>query len=492
MTIYKSGTKFNDVLDEQTIKSWDGNNVILNGATGSGKTYFIFNNLYEFAKINGRNILFLCNRKELFLEVIREKERLQLYNIDVMLYQTLQEMLNREDFIQQYNYIVCDEFHYVLSDAVFNKYTDLTYEWIINRDDSIKIFMSGTGDRIFQKLTSSKIVNKDFEYVIPYDYSYVKQLSFFENREKVFDIVNNILNETEEKIIFFSNSIEFAIEVYNQFKNYSYFRCSQYTLNPIARKLNNLCKDCIVNYNDDLITFDKRILITTKALDNGINIKDRKIKHIICDIFDLESLQQCLGRKRIIDNEDVCNFYIRNYSKKDVGRFKGFLNSDIKPIQTLKRDKDEYMACYGKNREQHSDYIFYNGEELVYNRLAYWKMLCQSVDIDNIQRNGYKKVILDILGDTITEIIDLDNLEKMNRKNTLIMYIEGILDRRLYREQQKELINNINLTVRSKKYQALSKLNLAFEILGLNYQIQSKRIRESGSLKTVWIVNKIE
>lgn len=490
MTIYKNGTKFNDVLDEKIIKSWDGNNVILNGATGSGKTYFIFNNLYEFAKMNGRNILFLCNRKELFLEVFREKERLQLYNIDVMLYQTLQEMLKREDFMQQYNYIVCDEFHYVLNDALFNKYTDLTYDWIINQVNSIKIFMSGTGKRIFNKLKSNQIIKEEFEYVIPYDYSYVKQLSFYENRGKVFDIINNILNGTEDKIIFFSNSIDFAIEVYNQFKNDSYFRCSEYTSNPIARKLNNSCKECIIKYDNELITFDKRILITTKALDNGINIRDKHIKHIICDIFDLESLQQCLGRKRVMDSEDICNFYIRNYTKRDVGRFKGLLNSYIKPIQILKRDTEEYMAYYGKNREQHSDYIFYNGDELEYNELAYWQMLCQSVDIDNIQRNGYKKVILDILGETITKITDLDNLEKMDRKNTLVMYLESILDKRLYREQQKELINNINLTVRNKKYQAISKLNFGLQILELNYKIQSKRIKESGSLKTVWIVHK--
>lgn len=490
MKIYKIGTKFNDVLDELIIKSWDGNNVILNGATGSGKTYFILNNLYEFAKINGRNILFLCNRKELFLEVLMEKERLQLYNIDIMLYQKLQEKLKREDCIQQYNYIVCDEFHYVLNDALFNKYTDLAYDWIINQENSIKIFMSGTGKRIFNKLKSNQIIKEEFEYVIPYDYSYVKQLSFFEDREKVFDIINSILNETEDKIIFFANSIEFAIEVYNQFKEYSYFRCSQYTSNLTARKLNNLFKECIIKYEDNLITFDKRVLITTKALDNGINIKDRNIKHIISDIFDLESLQQCLGRKRIIDNEDICNFYIRNYSKKDVGRFKGLLNSDIKPIQILKRDEYEYMAYYGKDREQHSDYIFYNGEELVYNRLAYWKMLCQSVEIDNIQKNGYKKVTLDMLGETITKIIDLDNLERMDKRDTLVMYLESILDRRLYREQQKELINNINLTVGGKKYQAISKLNWALKIIGLNFKIQSKRIKESGILKTIWIVNK--
>ena len=42
---FKIGTKFNDVLTNEVIENWDGN-VILDGATGSGKTYFIENNLY--------------------------------------------------------------------------------------------------------------------------------------------------------------------------------------------------------------------------------------------------------------------------------------------------------------------------------------------------------------------------------------------------------------------------------------------------------------
>lgn len=491
MINFEIGTKFNDVLTSEIIKTWDGNNVILNGATGCGKTYFIENNLHGYAKKHCRTILFLCNRRALYEEIMSDKEKLGLYNIEVMLYQTLQEQIKKGGTIQAYNYIVCDEFHYVLSDAIFNKYTDLTYNWITSQNEAIKIFMSGTGHRIFNKLKSSGVVKPNSEYVIPYDYSYVNECRFFRNKEKVIDIINNILNSTEDKIIYFANSIDFAIEVYNQFENESYFRCSKHSKNPIASKLNKTYLDCVVEYEKDLITFNKRLLVTTKALDNGINIKDNQIKHIICDIFDLESAQQCLGRKRIINKEDKCNFYIRNYSKKEVGRFKGLLNSKKIQIKTLIRDKEEYMAYYGNNREHHNDYIFYDGEELKYNELAYWEMLCQSFDIVLIEKNGYKKTIIDRLGNTLSKIIDLDELEKMNRQDELSIYLEKILDKRLYKKQQKELIDKINLMVKGKQYKAVNKLNLALKISELNYEIISKRVKENGILKTIWIVNKM-
>lgn len=491
MKKFEIGTKFNDVLTSEIIETWDGNNVILNGATGSGKTYFIENNLHEYAKKYCRTILFLCNRKALYEEISLRKEKLRLHNIEVMLYQSLQEQIKNGDIIQEYDYIVCDEFHYVLSDAIFNNYTDLTYNWIKSQNKAIKIFMSGTARRIFNILKSSGIVNVNFEYVIPYDYSYVDECIFFENKGKIFDIIKNILINTDEKIIYFANSTNFAIEVYNQFWNDSYFRCSKYSKNPIARELNEKYMGCIIEYEKDLITFDKRLLITTKALDNGINIKDKQIKHIICDVFDLESAQQCLGRKRVIDSEDRCNFYIRNYNKKEVGRFKGLLNSKIKPIRTLIRDKEEYMAYYGGNREHHSRYIFYNGEELKYNELAYLEMLSESMDIDLVERKGYKQIILDRFASAFEKTSDLDEIEKMNKQDELVIYLERILGKRLYKEQQKELVDKINLTAGGKQHKAIAKLNLALTMLKFRYEIISKRVKEKGVLITIWIVNKI-
>ena len=130
-TQFKTGTKFNDVITKEIIKTWNNENVILNGATGSGKTYLIENNLYEYCEDNLKSILYLCNRTALFEQVLLEVKEEGLHNIDVMLYQTLQSKILKGDIVPHYDFIALDEFHYVLTDSMFNIYTDLTYDWIM-------------------------------------------------------------------------------------------------------------------------------------------------------------------------------------------------------------------------------------------------------------------------------------------------------------------------------------------------------------------------
>ena len=47
-------------------------------------------------------------------------------------------------------------------------------------------------------------------------------------------------------------------------------------------------------------------------MDNGISIKDENVKHVILDVYDFETIVQCVGRKRIEKDEDFINVYIRH------------------------------------------------------------------------------------------------------------------------------------------------------------------------------------
>lgn len=44
--------------------------------------------------------------------------------------------------------MVCDEFHYFMSDASFNTITDISLDKILELQNAIKIFMSATGDYV--------------------------------------------------------------------------------------------------------------------------------------------------------------------------------------------------------------------------------------------------------------------------------------------------------------------------------------------------------
>lgn len=490
MKKYPIGTKFNEVLTEDIIKTWKGENIILNGATGSGKTYFIENNLHKYAGENFKSILFLCNRTALYHEILLEKEHLGLNCMDVMLYQTLQSKLKDKEQIPQYNFIACDEWHYVLTDAMFNKYTDLTYDWIISQETSCKIFMSGTAENIFNKLKKDKIVKEENEYIIPYSYAYVKECKIYKEKADVFNIINNILNTTDDKIIYFANSTDFALEVYRQFKDEAYFRCSTSSKNETAKELNDI--ECIETIKRSLITFNKRLLITTKALDNGINIKDKQIKHIICDVFDLESAQQCLGRKRKIDNDDTCTFYIRNYDKRAIGNFKGGLNRIYNPVKAFVEQREEFETKYGQDRDFHTPYIYNVGDKREYNKLAYWKMICDSSDIELMEKHSYQYVFLRRLGDTMTNIVDLEELKKYKLKGELELYLDEIKNIKLDKEKQEELIDKIGLIdKRGRLQKSISQLN-AYLIENYNLSIISKRVSIDNKRKTVWIINEVK
>ena len=63
--------------------------------------------------------------------------------------------------------------------------------------------------------------------------------------------------------------------------------------------------------------FSQKILITTKVLDNGVNIKDTNLRHIVIQDLEQTTFLQMLGRKRFLnENETERVFvYLRNISE---------------------------------------------------------------------------------------------------------------------------------------------------------------------------------
>ena len=491
MKRYEKGTKYADILTEETIDSWGNNNVILNGATGSGKTYFVLNTLRRYCETHwGGKILILCNRSSLYESYLRALTENPTSLIEVKTYQYIQESIRNNNPISgNYRYIVCDEFHYLTSDSLFNIYTDLASRWIIEHSAS-KIFMSGTAISLFYYLIEAGIVKREFMYTIPYDYSYVTDTYIFNEKKEVFDIINNILTTTDDKVIYFANGLDMAMKVYEQFKDQAHFKCSKHTKNPKAKAYNLLeeNENCIKKINDKLITFERRLLVTTKANDNGIDIIDRDIKHIICDVFDYESAQQCLGRKRIIDKDDTCQFYIRNYYNKAIGGIETNIRKEFTPLNCFVNNREEFYKKYNKDREFHNKFIFHlNGDERDYNRLAYCKMVSMLAHIDRMKEVGYWNLFNTyLLLDNVTTTIDM---EEYAMKDELQIYLESLVGKELYKDEQKELIDKINLTDSRKRQQKSMKALNVYLNSNFNLTLVSKvnNSRKSENFKkTYW------
>ena len=124
-----------DLISMEDIAAWNTiNPVIITAGTGVGKSYFVKNILYEYARKNKQKILMLIHRKPCV-----EQFQMEISNdgkddvIDIMTYQKLEsyEIHEKNLDLQKYIYIVCDEFHYFISDAGFNNTTDISFSKIM-------------------------------------------------------------------------------------------------------------------------------------------------------------------------------------------------------------------------------------------------------------------------------------------------------------------------------------------------------------------------
>ena len=61
---------FSDIIGEK-YRLWNKEFVILDGGTGSGKTYFIQHILIPYAEKLRKSILYLCNRRSLYDELLQ-------------------------------------------------------------------------------------------------------------------------------------------------------------------------------------------------------------------------------------------------------------------------------------------------------------------------------------------------------------------------------------------------------------------------------------
>mgnify|MGYP004500921263 FL=1 len=298
-----------DLIGED-YKRWHNEFVILDCGTACGKTYFCIRRLGKYAATKKRRILYLCNRSKLRNQTYRQvkDEKLQA-TIYVTTYQAFQKKIQQGDKIPHYDYIIADECHYFTTDAGFNDYTDVAYNYVMKQKESVVVFVSATAKSFFKYLRDTSKVKKKNSYRLDKNYSYVSKLFYYQS-EELPGIIDDILNnETDSKIIVFCNSGDRILEMSKIYGDKADYYCSR---NTKKKRLRDLCgwkedsngkvieePACIKTYADDLITFDKRILFTTSVLDNGVDLKDRKIKHIFTEIVDVDTMIQSLGRLTI-------------------------------------------------------------------------------------------------------------------------------------------------------------------------------------------------
>lgn len=473
-----------DIIKED-YKLWDKtDNIIIDCMTGEGKTYFVINVYAKYLATQNKNMLILSNRNKL-------KEDLKLAtdgikNITVMNYQALQKLILKGKEIQDYDCIVCDEAHYFISDS-WNKSTDVAWKHVI-KNDCIRVFMSATGWDVFGMVKKAK--NKLYEYKTKRDYSYVEKVIFYKENDYVVNTLKSL--PTQDKAIYFSNSKKRGYETYLLFKNEE-GKASYLCSTGDKEYKDKITKDAIVDEK-----FESQILIATSCIDNGINLKDRNIKHIFIDIVDVPILLQCLGRKRILDENDTVTFHIKAHTKKQLNRFinkdkgkieiaEAYLKKDDVLLSKLVADRDSLLRdCFSGN---------YITGKLDFNPMRYIGLLNYISTLETCVNDGFDNVILSHLEGVSDDKIEYPEVE--GRLNRLEIYLDGLIGEKLYKKDQSQLAELINVKKNGRLLKSIAAVIAGIDDEKLPYTIVANtdwdRKLEDGSKnimygKVYWMV----
>lgn len=345
--------KVSDIITQNEIGKWkNGDVVLISAPCGTGKSYFIKNVLYDYAKSIGKKILMLIHRTACVNQFTAEIENAGKTDvIDIRTYQSVESSLikgNYGIFSEDYGFVVADEFHYFVEDSGFNCFTDIAFNAVAKYPNTVKIFMSATGDTMEELINKSACrKNKIHHYSVQADFSHIATLNFFYQSETMRTLAYR-LKTANQKAIFFCQSVQQAHSLYNEFRDCSLFLCGKNTANG---------KKYYADVNEEKIKgmlekqrFEEQFLFCTACFDAGANIIDTDLHTVVVDMTNISSLIQCVGRKRSQGDDDKIHLYIKAISGKQIGgliskRKAGLQRADF----LMQNDTRTYVEKYGRD-----------------------------------------------------------------------------------------------------------------------------------------------
>ena len=407
-----------DNIGENETACWNSDRpVFISAQTGRGKNFFLKDVLVRTVHNenlrNGekRKILILSNRIaltrqskkdwnkslvditgddngekfELYTDKGVDSQLLDLGTVTVCSYQQLLgqiKHLRNENFA----YVIADECHFFTGDAMFNPFTHKILEMLIrNFKDSVRVYMSATLEESFVPIMTAEYPNISeyyyheeplcTYYYFERNFDYVSEICAYDSLEQLKEKVKS--NLEERWLIFVSSKSEgckFA-EI-----------CSAEGISNIF--LTRESKDAVADSEEHKVyrqiveeeKFPVQVLIATSVLDNGVNLKDSAIKHVVIDMLDQTEFIQMLGRVRISGKATV-KLYVRQYSDEAIEKF---LIDDVKKlIGRLKTDSVPKVSRQGyfynllENQSEVKRVFYFTGDEKFfdYNPCAVYKLV---------------------------------------------------------------------------------------------------------------------
>lgn len=311
------------------------NHIFIESPTGTGKTSFIINKLLPFAAKHQRNILYLGNRSALadqmkiavanhlieivdgapLTEDLHDYRRFQHPTsrsvITLLNYQaffSFEKQLSREPI---YYYVIFDEAHFFLEDALFNSRTYLLFERIIRTFfNAVTVFMSAT---------LSEYISLFYESTL-YARAQIPNLECFGSTRQVqLTIYRNQYESNAFRPIFYNNESDVVRAIGQAPRNDRWIifthskQKGKWAQERIRSETNRTVQFLSAEQKNTVVwktlvkeeCFESDILIATSVIDNGVNINDPSVNHIVLPFSYRTEFLQMLGRRRLQANEQI-------------------------------------------------------------------------------------------------------------------------------------------------------------------------------------------
>jgi hypothetical protein len=480
-----------DIINKEEIDKWSNNEIVfIEAPTGCGKSHFIKNVLSEHDR--NKKILILVNRILIKSQSEKELLRQDIDNVTITTYQNIANkiLLRKEIEFDNYDYIICDESHFFCEDSEYIYEGDLVFDWVMSRS-GIKIFMTATGYYVRSYL-KYELGLKIKLYQIKNTYDFIEKLYFYEDD----DVIKKLLLDLppDEKAIYFTSAKK-AYETSKLLES-CVFYCSK----------NNHSYCSYVNkesieYLEENENFQEQIMCTTKVMDCGVNIKDTDLKHIIVDMADISSLIQCIGRKRIQDNEKII-LYIKDKKGNSIVRRLESIQNKLNYANILFEKGSIALVQENAHRNTYGNLIYdvINKNELKLekkvNDLMYFTY--------KLNEEIYTKILQDKedgFKNKLFERMNIDMPYTYLEQELDALKLEHILDKlvgvKMFKDEQKDfkellLRELLNAPKSNHGSIGLKTINALFDENKINYIVNNKR-EKSGEFRdqTYWVISKL-
>ena len=354
-------------------KEWSrGESIFITASTGAGKSYFILHTYLKWVIEKNGRVLYLVNRKILKKQLEEEAEQafmdMGMFIMDFSKYLSIETYQNVENglksanpfptmnWMNKFQCVVCDECHYFYTDSNFNTGTELSFLAIKEMfKRKIRIYISATMDKVKQYIENDKerdILRKKFvsaeealrssrkrEYSLQLSHEGLR-VKFVKDSDDLLSVVKENVEKTKDKWLIFIDSIEKGKSIRKKLLKEKYLEEKEVIFLDTDYENDEETQRSVQQIVEDKRS-EKRIVISTAVMDNGITFSDQCLTNIAIFADTKETFLQMLGRRR--GNKEEVNLYI---CKRDREHFSKRLSHTEHILRYFRKYREEIKKLY--------------------------------------------------------------------------------------------------------------------------------------------------